>query len=122
MVVADGVLNRRRHDADDSRLHRRRDHRDRNAEIARALAIDVDPQLRLRFLEAVLDVGRARNLAHGRDELARQAVELVDVGAAHADLDRLLPERAGLGQPERQTRHLLDLLARGAQHFAERPA
>ena len=104
MVIADRVLNRRRHDADDAGLHRRRDRRDGNAEIAGALAIDVDAQLGLRFLEAVLDVGRAWNLPHRRHQLARQAVELVDLRAAHADLNRLLPERARLGQPERQAR------------------
>ena len=59
VVVADRILNRRRHDADHARLHRRCDHRDGNAEIARALAVDVDAQLGFRFLEAVLDVGRA---------------------------------------------------------------
>ena len=62
------------------------------------------------------------NSAHRRDQLARQAIELVDLGAAHADLNRLLAERAGLGQPERQAGNLFDLLARRAQHFAERAA
>ena len=49
-------------------------------------------------------------------------VELIDFGAAHADLNGLLPERSGLGQPERQPGHLFDFLARRAQHFAERSA
>jgi hypothetical protein len=67
------------------------------------------------FLEAVLDIGHARNPAHRRHQLARQPVELIDLRAAHADLNRLLAERARLGQPERQARNLFDFLACRAQ-------
>ncbi len=119
MAVAQAVFDRRCHPSDNSGLQCVGDRRDRNAQIARTLAVHFDAKLGLRFLQARLHVGDARNPAHRRHELSRDPIELVDFRTAHADLDRLLTKGARLGQPERQTRHALHGLARSAQHLAE---
>ena len=119
MAVARGVFNRRRHLSDHPGPQRRRDGRGGNGQVARPLAVDLDPELRLRFLETRLDVRDTRNPTDLRDELLRHAIEHFDLGSAHADLNRLLAERSRFGKAESQSRHHLDGPAPFAQHLAE---
>src|SRR5262249_56631548 len=84
--------------------------------------MDGDRELGLRLLEARLDVRDAPDPAHRRRQLTRDAVELVHVGASHAELDRLLPKGSRLEEAVGEPRHLLDHPPGLAEDLAERLA
>ena len=117
--VAGRVLDRGRDVAGDRRAQRRRHRGHAQAEVAGAVAVELHAQLRLALLERGLHVHQAPDLPHRLHQLAREAVELVHLGPAHAVLQRLLAEGAGLGEAEGEPGHRRDRAAAVVEHLAE---
>ena len=82
-VLLVAVLELRHFLAADERAHGRRQGIHRHAEIRRPLAVDVNPQLRLRCFEARVGIVDAVDLLHLREQRVRIFLQLVDVRALH---------------------------------------